>query len=73
MWICYFDLDYSIRVAELNKKRKEGEEPLTSYDFNVGFYKPDGAFEEWDSFERRREAEEMVHYLNGGCIKRCEQ
>ena len=67
MWICFDDMEYALQVMELNKTQKdEGKNPLTSYRYKVGFYKPNGDFEKWDNFERIDEAEAKVHYLNGG-------
>ena len=67
MWICFDDMDYALRMRELNKGREdEGKGRLTVYEYKVGFYKPDGDFLRWDGFEHKFEAEAMVHYLNGG-------
>ena len=74
MWICFSDMDYALRYVEINKERKdEGKGPLTIYEYKVGFYKPDGVFEQWDQFVHRKEAEDLVHYLNGGCTKECRE
>ena len=67
MWVCFDDIDYALRVKELNKEREdEGKGTLTSYEYKVGFYKPNGDFHRWDQFEYKSEAEALVHYLNGG-------
>ncbi len=70
MWVCYFDRDHSRDITEHNKNYPEDKRESTSW--VVGYYKPDGIFQWWNSFPYRWEAEEKVHYLNGGCTKACE-
>ncbi len=40
--------------------------------WTVGFYDPDGKFQPDDDFDRRDEAREHCHYLNGGNLNRME-
>ena len=71
MWVSYFDREHSRIISEHNENQPEDR--WESFSWVVGYYNPDGTFQRWDMFHSKWEAEEKVHYLNGGCIKRCEQ
>ena len=70
MWVCYFDRDHSSAITAHNENQPEEKWESTSW--VVGHYKPDGDFKRWTVFAYKWEAEEKVHYLNGGCTKTCQ-
>ena len=71
MWVCSFDVYHSKTILDYNDT-VELKERKQCFPYMVGHFKPDGKFDIWDRFSEKREAEEKVHYLNGGCAKRCE-
>lgn len=48
------------------KERQVDEHCRSSYLYTVGFYAPDGKWVPATDYAKEHEAQEQVHYLNGG-------